>query len=273
MIVFTPAFWLEIQGSAAVIRALTGRTYPPHTPDRVKSFIQVTEIRGIYDDGQYPHNSSVHLLMKIVSKGKSIKLPEEVHHIIILPILLDGTVYWETQNGMFAAVDAQTGGQMMMTQEELSRLEMVLGSKCRSGEQTDVWFATYGPAGEDGYPKPLWDKATGKIDHKVADYMRDNGYDLVHYMRTHWARIGKHLVGKLHFYAGDMDHYYLNLAVYLAEEFLETTKDPYYAGSFAYGRPMKGHTRPVTISILLRQMADEITKNTPAGESAPAWKY
>jgi hypothetical protein len=32
MIVFTPAFWLEIQGSAAVIRALAGRTFALHTP-------------------------------------------------------------------------------------------------------------------------------------------------------------------------------------------------------------------------------------------------
>jgi hypothetical protein len=180
-----------------------------------------------------------------------------------------GTTMWQTIRRPFLRLP---DGQMMVTQEQLSRLEMVLGSKCRSGEQTNVWFATYGPAGEDGYPKPLWDKATGKIDREVANYMRDNGYDLVHYMCTHWALIGKHLVGKLHFYAGDMDHYYLNLAVYLAEDFMGTTKDPYYAGSFAYGRPMKGHTRPVTISTLLRQMAAEITKKTPAGEPAPAWK-
>jgi hypothetical protein len=164
-------------------------------------------------------------------------------------------------------------GQPMVTQEEASRLETILGSKCRSGEQTDVWFATYGPVGLDGYPKPLWDKTTGKIDRSDANYMRDSGYDLVHYMRTNWDRIGRHLVGKLHFYAGDMDHYYLNLAVYKAEEFLETTKDPYYAGSFAYGRPMKGHTRPTDVSTMLRQIAEEIGKNAPAGEPASAWKY
>ncbi|MFZ2071552.1 MAG: hypothetical protein WAV32_08180, partial [Halobacteriota archaeon] len=40
---------------------------------------------SIDDDGQSRHNSSVHLLIK-VSNGESIKLPEEVHHIIMLPI-------------------------------------------------------------------------------------------------------------------------------------------------------------------------------------------
>lgn len=164
-------------------------------------------------------------------------------------------------------------GQVMVTQEDASRLESVLGSKGRSGEQTDVWFATYGPVGEDGYPRPLWDKSTGAIDPEVAAFMRDNGYDLVHFMRTRWDRIGRHLVGKLHFYAGDMDHYYLNLAVYLAEEFLESTRDPYYGGTFAYGRPLKGHTRPLTISELVRKVADHVTRTAPAGEAAPAWRY
>jgi hypothetical protein len=180
-----------------------------------------------------------------------------------------GSTDWQTVRRPFLRLP---DGQMMLTQEDLSRLEAVLGSKCRSGEQTDVWFATYGPMGADGYPRPLWDKATGKIDREVSEYIRANGYDLVHYMHTHWPRIGRHLVGKLHFYAGDMDHYYLNLAVYLAEEFLESTKDPYYGGTFTYGRPMKGHTRPVPIGTLLRKMADAIVRNTPAGEPAPAWR-
>jgi len=32
-----------------------------------------------------------------------------------------------------------------------------------------------------------------------------------------------------------MDNYYLNNAVYLAEEFLESTTTPYYAGEVDYG--------------------------------------
>jgi hypothetical protein len=165
-------------------------------------------------------------------------------------------------------------GQALVNFEQESQLEDVLGSKGRSGEQNDIWEAVYGPVGADGYPKPLFDKRTGAIDNEVAGYMRDHGYDLRYYMVKNWKELGPNLVGKLHFYAGDMDHYYLNLAVYLAEDFLKTSKDPYYAGSFEYGRPMKGHgKRPTSTGDMIRQMANEITKNAPAGENTSSWRY
>ena len=51
---------------------------------------------------------------------------------------------------------------------QMSQLEEVLGSHGRSGQQFEAWEAVYGPVGVDGYPKPLWDKTTGKIDQTVA---------------------------------------------------------------------------------------------------------
>jgi hypothetical protein len=165
-------------------------------------------------------------------------------------------------------------GQPKVTARAMSQLEAVLGSHGRSGQQFEIWEAAYGPAGDDGYPKPLWDKLTGKIDHSVADYMRDHGYDLSYDIRTNWPTLGPKLVGKLHLYCGDMDNYYLNLAVYLLEDFLKDTKDPYYAGSFDYGRPMKGHGwQPMTQSALLRLMAEHIIKNAPRGEETSTWRY
>ncbi len=165
-------------------------------------------------------------------------------------------------------------GQPLTSMRQLSQLEAVLGSKGRSGQQLDIWVATYGPVGEDGYPKPLWDHRTGEIDHEVADYMREHGYDLSHYIETNWPEIGPKLVGKLRIYCGDMDHYYLNEAVYLLEEFLESTKDPYYDGAFIYGRPQKGHGwHPMTNAELIREMAEHITARAPRGENTSAWKY
>jgi hypothetical protein len=71
-------------------------------------------------------------------------------------------------------------------------------------------------------------------------------------------------VGKLHLFCGDMDNYYLNLAVYRLEKFLTNTKDPYYAGSFDYGRPMKEHGwSPYTVTELVKVMAAAIDKNRP----------
>jgi hypothetical protein len=166
-------------------------------------------------------------------------------------------------------------GQVLVTQRQLSQLEAVLGSKGRSGQQLDIWQAAYGPVGEDGYPKPLWDKLTGEIDHDVALYMKER-FDLRYYIEKNWSWLGPKLVGKLNISCGDMDNFYLNEAVYELETFLESTKDPYYAGSFHYGRPRKGHGwTPYGRGTgeLLREMAEHITKNAPAGENPKQWKY
>ena len=165
-------------------------------------------------------------------------------------------------------------GQVQVTARQQSQLEEVLGSHGRSGEQQDAWEAVYGPVGDDGYPVPVWNKSTGTIDHAVAEYMKVKGYDLTDYLRTHWAAIGPSLVGKLHFYCGDMDSFYLNLAVYRLEDFLKSTQNPYYGGSFDYGRPMKGHgIRPTSTGAMLRAMASEIAMHAPAGTDTHSWHY
>ena len=56
---------------------------------------------------------------------------------------------------------------------EQNRLEEVLGTKTRSGRQFDIWEAVYSPVGADGYPARIFDKRTGEIDKKVAEYWRD----------------------------------------------------------------------------------------------------
>jgi len=117
---------------------------------------------------------------------------------------------------------------------DYNRLEAVLGDKSRSGQQFDVWEATYSPIGDDGYPVRLWDKETGVIDHDVAAYWKEH-FDLRHILERDWSELGPKLEGKLHIYVGDMDNYYLNNAVYLTEEFLESTTDPYYGGVVDYG--------------------------------------
>jgi Putative esterase len=164
-------------------------------------------------------------------------------------------------------------GQVDVTVRQMSQLEEVLGTHGRSGEQFEAWEAVYGPVGADGYPKPLWDKISGRIDPAVAAYMREHGYDLRSYLEQNWPRIGPQLVGKIHVYCGDMDHFYLNLAVYRLEDFLRRTTNPAYGGSFEYGRPMKGHGwSPLNQAELVRTMADYISRHAPAGADG-SWKY
>jgi len=166
-------------------------------------------------------------------------------------------------------------GQVLVTMRQMSQLEAVLGSKGRSGQQLDIWQAAYGPVGEDGYPKPLWDKLTGEIDQKVAQYLKEH-FDLRYYIEKNWSWLGPKLVGKLNLICGDMDNFYLNEPVYELEKFLKGTKNPYYAGSFQYGRPRKGHGwSPYgrNTGKLEKEMAEHITKNAPGREDTKQWQY
>ncbi|MGM0946448.1 MAG: alpha/beta hydrolase-fold protein [Bacteroidota bacterium] len=126
-------------------------------------------------------------------------------------------------------------GQVDAMLEDMNHRELALGGKkSRSGDQFDIWQAVFSPVGEDGYPRPIWDRYSGEIDKEVAAYWKEN-YDLRHIMERDWETLGPKLEGKVHIYCGDMDNYYLNNAVYLTEEFLEKTENPYYAGEVAYG--------------------------------------
>jgi hypothetical protein len=174
-------------------------------------------------------------------------------------------------------------GEVSSTLEEMNHRELALGTKCRSGDQWDIWQAVYSPVGADGYPKPIWDKLTGEIDHSVAEYWREK-YDLRYIMQRDWKTLGPKLKGKIHIYCGDMDSYYLNNAVYLTEEFLESTKEPYYDGVVDYGDRAEhcwngDHTRPNAISRLryhqmfIPKILERILKTAPAGADLKSWRY
>lgn len=167
-----------------------------------------------------------------------------------------------------------TLGEVQFTSRQRNYYELVMGTKGRSGEQLDIWSAVFGPLGEDGYFKPLFDKRTGEIDPEVALYWKEN-YDIRHYLETNWESVGPKLVGKLHIIAGDMDNFYLNVGCYYLEEFLESTTDPYYEGSFTFGARGSHGYRPEELSgfKLYRVIADHITANAPPGENTGSWKY
>ena len=164
-------------------------------------------------------------------------------------------------------------GQVAWTLRQLSLFEEVLGTKGRSNYQLEGWEAIYGPLDADGYPKPLWNKLTGTIDRSVANSMRENGYDLRDYAQKHWDTLGPKVAGKLHFFAGDMDDFYLNLAVYKFEDFLKSTELGKQV-PFMYGRPMRGHSSHVmTWAELVRQMGAHVRKNAPPGAETSSWWY
>ncbi len=174
-------------------------------------------------------------------------------------------------------------GEVDLTLEDYNHLELVLGTNSRSGDQWDIWEAVYSPMGDDGYPQRIWDKMTGEIDHEVAEYWREN-YDLRYIMERDWETLGPKLEGKLHIYVGDMDNYYLNNAVYLTEEFLEATTNPYYDGEVDYGDRAEhcwngDQQNPNHISRLryntmyVPKILERLRAGAPAGADRSSWRY
>ncbi|MGH9369353.1 MAG: alpha/beta hydrolase-fold protein [Thermoanaerobaculia bacterium] len=175
-------------------------------------------------------------------------------------------------------------GHLSATLEQMNRMELVIGPNSRSGGQYDIWQAVFSPVGADGYPKPIWDKRTGVIDKDVAAHWKEN-YDLVHILRRDWGKgLGRKLEGKIHIYVGEADNYYLNNAVYLAEQFLKGATDPPYGGEIDYEPRAEhcwngDHTRP-NYSSRLRyhqmfapKIVERIRKSAPAGADLESWRY
>jgi enterochelin esterase-like enzyme len=174
-------------------------------------------------------------------------------------------------------------GEISSTIEQRNHLELVLGTKGRSGGQWDIWQATYSPVGEDGYPQPIWDKMTGVIDHAVAAYWKEH-YDLRYILERDWKTLGLKLKGKIRIYVGDMDYFYLNNAVYLMEDFLKTTRDPYYDGHVEYGDRFGHcwsgdhvhscfHAAFTYIQRFAPEMKAHILKTAPRGADTTSWQY
>jgi hypothetical protein len=196
----------------------------------------------------------------------------------------ENAFFWK---GQFARVDTPAHrnylGHLQATVEQTNRYELVLGTKGRSGGQWDIWQAVYSPVGPDGYPAPIWDKRSGVIDKKVAAFWKEN-YDLVAILKRDWDKgLGQKLVGKIHIYVGEADNYYLNNAVYLAEDFLKTT-NPFYAGQVDYGPRAEhcwngDHTRPNALSRLryhqmfAPKIVERIEKSAPPGADLQSWRY
>ena len=178
----------------------------------------------------------------------------------------------------------RANGILDSTVEQENRYELVLGTHSRSGEQWDIWEAVFGPMGDDGYPKPIWDKRVGLVDKTVAEYWREHA-DLTYIMKRDWATLGPKLAGKLHFAVGDMDTWYLNNAVHLTESVLTDPKlAPAANATFDYGRLQPHCYQGVRLDAprqerlnfyqeTIWRMAKHIEDSAPAGADVKSWKY
>jgi hypothetical protein len=173
-------------------------------------------------------------------------------------------------------------GEVFATQRDENYMELAQGDHSRSGGQYDIWQAVFGPVGKDGYPQPIFDKRSGDIDPKVADYWRDH-YDLSHIIARDWATLAPKLTGKIHIYVGTGDTYYLTDSVYFAQERLEALQ-PAYGGIVAYGDRAEhcwnGDPKlPNAYSRLhydyqyLPTILERIAATAPSGADLKSWRY
>src|SRR5262249_6172676 len=134
----------------------------------------------------------------------------------------------------------QVNGDMVYNVRHECQIENVLGlgnNWVTSGKDWGAWNATFGPRGDDGRPKPLWEPKTGKIDRSVAEHWKK--YDLRLVVKSNWKAVAPTLRAKLHIFVGNADVYFLNNAFRLMKKSLERL-DPPYEGSVTIG-PYAGH--------------------------------
>ena len=174
-------------------------------------------------------------------------------------------------------------GNVDATLKDMNYRELILGTKGRSGQQWDIWEATYSPLNDEGYPKRIWNRLSGEIDKDVAAYWKEN-YDLAYILKRDWTKHGNDWKNKIHLYCGDMDNYYLNNAVYLAEEVLSETTAPYYNGEVAYGDRAEhcwngdqengNHISRLRYhQMFIKKYAEKVQNVAPEGADLKSWRY
>ena len=191
----------------------------------------------------------------------------------IVNIYADTNAYWFDRGWMKLDRPTQRkpDGNIMAMMKDENWFELTAGDRSRSGGQWDIWEATYGPVGADGYPVRIWDKQTGVIDHKVAEYWKQH-YDLRHILETNWATLGPKVADKINVYVGDADSYYLNMGVHLLDDLLRKTTSPKWTGEIVF-QPMAPHCWGPPMNELMTKMTAHMEKHAPPGADVRSWRY
>ena len=211
--------------------------------------------------------------------------PIDFSHYMTVNIYKDKNAYYEEGpfRKTFRPGHRDYLGHVNAMVKDMNHRELALGTKSRSGDQWDIWDAVYSPVGNDGYPKPVFNKLTGEIDKTVASYWKEH-FDLTHIIQRDWHKLGDKLKGKIHLYVGDMDNFYLNNAVYTAEDMLKGLKNPECQCEVDYGDRAEhcwngDHTQPNYISRLryhrmfIPKWTEEVKKRAPQGADLTSWRY
>ncbi len=142
---------------------------------------------------------------------------------------------------------ARSGDKVNVYYEDFCKQEWVLGP----GGQIHSFEAVFSPKGPDGKPLPLFDRATGDVNHDVA--MAWEKYDIRLYIDRNWATLGPRITGKLHIYAGELDNFYLDSSARLLGKALKNV-DP--GADFHVIKNMQHDIHRPSFDVLFRVVAD-----------------
>ena len=191
----------------------------------------------------------------------------------IVNVYADPNAYWVDKGWMkIDRPDTRSpDGNVTSTMKDENWFELVQGDRSRSGGQWDIWEATYSPVGADGYPVPIWNKKTGEIDKKVADYWKQH-YDLRNIVETNWTTLGLKIANKINIYVGDADTYYLNMGVHMFDDFIRKAQDPKWTGEIIF-QPMAPHCWGPRGAEMTQKLVAHMEKYAPAGADLKSWRY
>jgi Putative esterase len=103
------------------------------------------------------------------------------------------------------------------TLKDYAARENVLGD---FGGQFDSFDWVFSPKGNDGRPREIFDRITGKVDPEIAAYWRTN-YDIGAIVRRDWTTLKANLDGKIHLIIGTNDTFHLDEAARLLQQELD----------------------------------------------------
>lgn len=191
----------------------------------------------------------------------------------IVNVYADSNAYWIDRGWMKVdrPGERRPDGNVSYQMKDENWYELAVGDHSRSGGQWDIWEATYGPVGRDGFPQPIWDKKTGIIDHKVAAYWKQH-YDLRNILESNWPTLGPKVANNINVYVGDADSYFLNMGVHMLDTFLKTTTNPKFGGEIVY-QPMAPHCWGPPLTELIAKMTAHMERSAPSGADLKSWRY
>ena len=167
------------------------------------------------------------------------------------------------QYGMLRPSMRQTTGEPMFGIKDEILAETAMGKEdsfLASGQQWAVWNVIYGQPDSDGNPIPIWDASTGVIDKEA--FQAWARWDIDRYLASNWSSLGPKLQGKLDFWMGDMDNFYLTNGLKILEQTLGQQNNPASDASFTW-QPSAGHCE-IDNQTYYFDVIEKLSKRVPA---------